>query len=308
MNKTFLLGMAGFMLLMASVLPSCKKAAPAAKVTLTPMQTLVNSDTTLTLFHQMLLQANDAGLLANDSAITWLLPTNAVLRAGGYTEIFIDSMSSFQADELIRYSYLSGKVTPQSGSYTGYSTLLGYTIYGMTDSSSTVYFNGNTAASNPTTVGNALVYRMNTIPSTPADSLLALLEGDSTLSILAEVFVRTNLVDSLLQNGTFTLLAPDNNAFINAGYDSVGAIDSANFSTILQLAEYHVVTGAYFTNTLLGASSLTSLQGETVAVSVSNGTTQFKGKTNTSNANLIYSNQVAGSNIIVQKIDEVLSP
>ena len=48
----------------------------------------------------------------------------------------------------------------------------------------------------------------------PGDSLNVLLEGDSTLSFLSEVFLRTNLYDSLLTSGNFTLLAPNNTAFI----------------------------------------------------------------------------------------------
>ena len=45
---------------------ACKKTAPP-KLVITPLQTLVNTDTTLTLFHRMILQANDAALL-NDAA------------------------------------------------------------------------------------------------------------------------------------------------------------------------------------------------------------------------------------------------
>ncbi|HXB10055.1 MAG TPA: hypothetical protein VNW04_23190, partial [Puia sp.] len=47
---------------------ACRKTPPA-KIQVTPLQTLVNTDTSLSLFHRMILQANDAGLL-NDQALT----------------------------------------------------------------------------------------------------------------------------------------------------------------------------------------------------------------------------------------------
>ena len=125
MKMSFLTGIGGLAIVLFASLASCSKPAPPpAKVVITPMQTLVNSDSTLVLFHRMLLQANDAALLADDS-ITWLLPTNAAFLSAGYTEIIIDSLSASAADNLIRYHYLTSKVVPDSGSYLGYASLLG---------------------------------------------------------------------------------------------------------------------------------------------------------------------------------------
>src|ERR1700750_1214555 len=68
---------------------------------LTPLQALVNTDTTLTLFHHLLLVGNDLALLADDSA-TLLIPTNAALRQAGYGEGIVDSVSSSLADRMLR--------------------------------------------------------------------------------------------------------------------------------------------------------------------------------------------------------------
>src|SRR5580658_10785572 len=81
---------------------SCKKAPPPKPIPITPLQTLVNSDTSLTLFHEMLIDANDVGLL-KDTTASLLIPTNAVLRQAGYTNVTIDSTSSFVLDQMLRY-------------------------------------------------------------------------------------------------------------------------------------------------------------------------------------------------------------
>src|ERR1700761_6281443 len=106
MNRLLLNGLSGLLSLLFIGFLACKKTPPP-KIQVTPLQTLINTDTTLTLFHRMILQANDAGLL-NDEAVTVFIPRNAVLIRQGYPEIIIDSMSSTLADRLVRYNFLSG--------------------------------------------------------------------------------------------------------------------------------------------------------------------------------------------------------
>jgi uncharacterized surface protein with fasciclin (FAS1) repeats len=286
-------------------LDSCKKTPPA-KVVLTPLQNLVNTDTTLSLFHRMLVQADETALL-NDNTVTLLLPTNAAFRSAGYTEIIIDSLSNYIANNLIQYLFITSHINPDSSTYQGYPTVDGYNVFGMTDSTHHIWFNGSMVTGKDSMVGNALVYRLSSVLQGPADSLNDLLSADSTLSFFAEAFQRTNLFDSLLLTGNFTILAPNNNAFINAGYDSIGAIDSANYDSLISLLEFHIVPGFYFTNTLMGLSTIPTYSNGSIAVSVQNGILRFTGG-NPVPANLLLGNQTAGNNIIVHRIDQVLSP
>jgi uncharacterized surface protein with fasciclin (FAS1) repeats len=307
MKKLIVTGTACGTLLFFLGFISCKKTAAPEKVPITPLQTLINTDTTLTLYHRMLLQANDAALLADDS-VTLLLLSNDVLRSAGYSEIIIDSLSAFFLDNLLRYQYINSRVEPDSGAYTAYPTLLGVNLFVMRDSARHTLFNATPSTGNPDTVGRALVYRLSALLPPAVDSLPVLIQGDSTLSFLAEVFLRTNVYDSLLQTGSFTLLAPVNSAFQQAGYDSLGAIDSANVNSLIQLLEYQIVPGPYFTNTLTGLTSLPTLQGGSVMISAAGGLLRFSGNSNPVPANLITGNQVAGNSIVVYRIDQVLSP
>jgi uncharacterized surface protein with fasciclin (FAS1) repeats len=131
--------------------------------------------------------------------------------------------------------------------------------------------------------------------------------SDSSLSFLAEVFKRVQL-DSVIFSGNFTLLAHVNSAFIDAGYDSVGAIDSADSATLVQLVKYHTLTGDYFTNILSGLGKVSTLQGGSVTVGSQNGLLQFSGTGNPVPATLVSGNQLAGNTLIVHRIDKVLSP
>jgi len=306
MQKSFFYRGGSLVLLIFCWLASCNKTPAPVKNPITPLQFLINTDTSFSIFHRMILQANEAGLVSNDS-VTFLIPTNAAFRSAGYNEGSIDTLPSSTADRLIRYHYISSRVVPGGNTYTGYPTLLGYPIYGMTDGAHQIWFNGTPVTGDTANVGNVLVYRLSAPLQPPADSLNILFAQDSTLSFLAEVFLRTNL-DSVLFSGNYTLLAPVNSAFIAAGYDSLGAIDAADSATLVQLVKYHTLTGDYFTNILMGVSTVPTLQGSPVTVSSQNGILQFSGANNPVPANWLSGNQLAGSTLIVHRIDRVLSP
>jgi uncharacterized surface protein with fasciclin (FAS1) repeats len=278
-----------------------------AKVPITPLQTLVNSDSTLSLFHRMLLQANETVLLA-DKEVTLLIPTNAALRQAGYSEIVIDSLGASIIDRILRFQYIPSPVMPDSGSYKAYPTLLGYNIYGMRDSAHHTLFNGITTAGDAIAIGKALVYRLNGTIQAARDSLVDLFGQDTTLSFLSEVFQRTHLYDSVLIAGNYTLLAPVNNAFRQAGYDSLGVIDSADVNSLIQLAENQVLKGSWFTNTLPVLGALPTLGGGSVTVTVSGGAYRFAGAGNTVPASWLSGNQQAGPSLVVHRIDAIILP
>ena len=283
---------------------ACKKTVPA-KVQLTPLQTLVNTDTTLSLYHLLLLRANDAGLL-KDTTASLLIARNDVLTASGYPRVIIDSMSSSLADRIVRYNYLPSGLSLDSAGFNVVPTRLGVPLY-IQQSGNQLVLNGSaTADGNPTAVGKASVYWLTTMVPPAADSLPNILGTDSTLTYLNEVFARTHLYDSLLQTGSYTLLAPVNSAFQQAGYDSIGAIDSANIDTLVQLAMSQVVKGAYFTTTF--PATVTSLSGGSVAVTVNNGILQFAGAANAVPVHWLSGDNVAGPTIILHKTDGIISP
>lgn len=285
---------------------ACRKSAPPAINPITPLQTLINTDTTFSLYHRMLLIANETGLLA-DNSVTLLIPTNAAFRAAGYSEAIIDSLKPSVADGIISYHFITELATPDSNGYAPYPTHWGVSLYGEKDADEHIWFNGTTVMGDSIMVGKALIYRLNNILLSPASSLGLTLGLDTTLSFTAELIHRTGL-DTTLTPDNFTVLAPDNNAWRNAGYDSVGAIDSADANTMLSLAKYHVLRAQYFSNLLVGVNNVITLQGGSLSVSTSGGVLQFKGSGNAVPANVLTADQPAGNTFVIYKIDQLLSP
>ena len=285
---------------------ACKKTHTTipAKPVLTPLQTLINTDTTLSLYHLMILQANDEALM-NDVTATLFFPRNAVLEQAGYSDIIIDSMSSTLADRIVRYNYLPAAVMTDSAGYTPNPTLLGVPLYIAKTAGGQLLLNASvTVSGQPTQVGKAAVYYLDALVPAAADSLPEIVQSDSTLTFFSEVLNRTNLYDSLLLTGSYTLLAPNNTAFINAGYDSIGAIDSANIGTLVTLAMNQVVSGAYFSNDF--PSSVTAISGVPITVSTLNGSLQFTAAGNAVPVNWLNGDQIAGPTLILQRTDGII--
>jgi len=296
-----------FLIVLLAGIGSCRKTAPPAINPITPLQSLINTDTSFSLFHRMLLIANESGLLA-DNSITLLIPTNAAFRAAGYSEGQIDSLPPSVADRLVSYHFIPQIAQPDSNGYAPYPTHLGYSLYGEKDAGAQIWFNGAAVTGDTIMAGKALIYRLNSILLSPRDSLSLTLGQDSTLSFTAELFRRTGLDTTLTTSGYFTVLAPNNTAWINAGYDSVGAIDSADLNTMISLAKFHVLPDQYFSNQLTGVNNVITLQGGSLAVSVQGGVLQFKGNGNAMPAGVLTANQPAGNTFVIYKIDEVLLP
>ncbi len=289
---------------------SCSKAKPPAKVVLTPLQTLVNTDTSLSFFHRLVLQGNDAALLADES-VSLLIPTNQAFRAAGYTaDTVIDTLPAFYADAMLRYGYINTTPINADSAYAGYPTLLGIPIYIRQNSTGQLVFNdGATASATGKQVGSATVYLLDVPLSPPAaDSLPDFLQGDTSLSFLAEAFLRTNIYDSLMQTGSFTLLAPVNNAFRQLGYDSLQYIDSIGLDSLTRLVQNQVVKGLYFTNTFPVPGSVMNLTPGSITVGKSNGLLQFSGAGNSVPVNWISGNQLAGPGLIIVHTDGFVSP
>ena len=213
--------------------------------------------------------------------------------------------SSTLADRIVRYNYLPAAVNTDSAGYTPNPTLLGVPLYIAREASGPLLLNGSvTVSGQPLQVGKAAVYFLDSLVPAAADSLPEIVQSDSTLTFFSEVLNRTNLYDSLLLTGSYTLLAPNNQAFINAGYDSIGAIDSAGIDTLLNLAMSQVIKGAYFTNNF--PATVTNMLGVTITVNTVNGYLQFTASGNSVPVNWLNGNQIAGPTLVLHRTDGII--
>lgn len=304
MNKRILLAA-----LAVSFFASCKKDVNNNSLsTTTPLYALITGDSSISIFNAAVQKSGDSKLFLGTDSITVLIPTNTAFLSEGITLSSISAMSQAQTDSLVRYHYINAPAHLVTGSYSAFNSLLGPAVYGFgnTDGSNN-YFNGANAVLQSLAGSNAMLYKLSEPLTIPAASAQELLAADSSLSYFSEALKVTgfNLAPA---SGWSTVLVPDNNAFVAAGYPTLASIDSANINTLTSLLQYHVIAGQYFSNTFNGMLTVSSEEGGSINITANNSAVEFTGTGNTNPAMVTGPDRIAGTNIIVQKINGVLLP
>ena len=290
-------------------LAGCKKNYSVQPiVSSTPLQALINSDTSLSNYYAAVKKSNNNALYGSLDSITVLIPTNDAFGAAGITPAAINNLTAAGADSLLRYYFIEDSIALVPGQYSAFKSKLGPPLYGYGDiDSSGNYFNGVRAAYLKVAGSNATVYKLQRALQVPASSVSALLAADSTLSFYAAAVTYTGI--SLQPTGTWnTLLAPTNNAFRAAGFMDTTAIRSTDMASLKNILQYHILPSQFFSNSFDSLSTVNTVQGSSIAVSFSNRQVQFTGTGNTAAASIVSGNRLAGNNIIVHAIDVLLTP
>ena len=90
-------------------------------------------------------------------------------------------------------------------------------------------------------------------------SIAALVTANSNFSLLKAALIRANLVSTLDGTGTFTVFAPNNDAFVAAGLDTEAKINNTPIATLDQILRYHVL-GSTVTAGQISASNNTAIK------------------------------------------------
>ncbi len=124
--------------------------------------------------------------------------------------------------------------------------------------------------------------------------------NDGSFSTLVTALEAANLVDTLKGAGPFTVFAPTDDAF-NAL--PTGVLDDllGNVTALTEVLTYHVVTGRYMAADVVALTSLTTIQGDDLAITVTGTTVQIDGAT-------VVQTDIEASNGVIHVIDMVVVP
>ncbi len=297
-------------LLCAMIIPSCKKVNGTftpLKVFSTPLQALINSDTSLSVFYAMVQKAKDTALYGGTDSVTVLIPTNIAFASKGITALTVGAMSVAAADSFLRYHYIPVYDSLTSpGSTAVFNSKLGPVIYAAADSNGN-YFNGIWGIKQTLLGSNATVFELSAPLQVQLISAAQLIASDTSLAYFAEALKHTGL-NIIPASGWNTLLAPVDSAFIAAGYPTLASIDNADIAALTNILQYHILPGQYFTGSFIGLTTVATLQGSNINIAFSNGAAQFTGTSDTSAAIITTPNRVAASNIVLHNINGLLMP
>lgn len=127
--------------------------------------------------------------------------------------------------------------------------------------------------------------------------------GDDRFETLVNAIQAAGLVETLQGPGPFTVFAPTDDAFAKL---PAGTLDDLmmeeNRDDLRALLTYHVVPSRVLAADVSGMASGTSVQGEDITVSTSNGTVMLNGTSTVTAADIMASNGV------IHVIDTVIMP
>ncbi|MES2275943.1 MAG: fasciclin domain-containing protein [Bacteroidota bacterium] len=128
-------------------------------------------------------------------------------------------------------------------------------------------------------------------------------EDPTNFSFLKTAIKKAGLVKKLSGEGAYTIFAPTNTAFKNAGFADTIAVQNADSALLNQMLSYHLLDQKQAMSALpLGASKLTTLTGKSLSVSKSSNLII------TVNGAIITSKDHEATNGILHVVNRVLGP
>jgi uncharacterized surface protein with fasciclin (FAS1) repeats len=178
----------------------------------------------------------------------------------------------------------------------------------VTKNTAGVYINGIKVKQADVDATNGVVHVIERVLLPPAGNIVQVAQLDTTFKLLVQAVVKCNLQGVLSGPSIFTVFAPTNTAFKQAGFDSAAIANAtpATIATLSTVLKYHVISGRVFSSDLSEGLQPAMLDGGKTTITLAGGA-KVKGTTNTTASNIVVTDVMA-RNGVVHVIDRVLLP
>lgn len=251
--------------------------------------------------------------LDGEGTFTVFAPDNDAFMAAGLSGSDIESLSPETLKSILLYHTLGSKVNAAdvpAGPNASVETLNGNSIY-VTSNSDGVFVNGIMVKQADVEASNGVIHVISNVFMPPVGNIVETAQANEDLSFLVAAVVRaseggTNVAALLSGTDAYTVFAPTNQAFQDAGFQTVQDIQNANPDDLTAILTYHVVEGRAFSSDLTDDQQVMMLNAENTTINL-DGAPTIMGAGNTESSNIVKTNIVA-TNGVVHVIDRVLLP
>jgi uncharacterized surface protein with fasciclin (FAS1) repeats len=131
------------------------------------------------------------------------------------------------------------------------------------------------------------------------EDIIKILKSDTNFYTFVQMLKLTGLINKLYENGPFTVLVPNNDAF---GVIPHGKLDDLlhHSSSMKEVLNYHVIPGAFDSKQFLKVSTLNTLLDKEIQIKYADGLLINKAR--------VIKSDIIASNGIIHVIDRVLKP
>ena len=134
-----------------------------------------------------------------------------------------------------------------------------------------------------------------------AQDITEIASGTGVHDSLVAALAKANLVSALQADGPFTVFAPTDQAFTDAGIDLDAFNDDESIAALADILTYHVYAGAVESSAVTDGLTVTMLNGDDASFTVADGVVSIEGAT-------VTTADVMASNGVIHVIDKVLMP
>jgi uncharacterized surface protein with fasciclin (FAS1) repeats len=282
---------------------------PQAK---TVTQTVVD-DPAFSILEAAVVRAGLADTLANTPNLTVFAPNNDAFIAAGLTEAVVNNTPVLTLKSILKYHVLTTRIASSGvpSTQTELSTFGGPKAY-ANKSGANVFINGARVLTADVSASNGVIHVINRVLIPPPGNIVAVASANPNFSYLVAAIGRagasgTDIAAALSGTGPFTVFAPTNDAFINAGFPTIASIQAASATTLRDILLYHVVPARVFSTDLTEGAQPGTLFGANKLTITLTGGAKVKGNGNATAAN-ITGVDVMATNGVIHVIDKVLLP
>lgn len=303
-------------LALSLVISSCDKNDDPVAVTPEEksIAQIVTDDTTFSFLLAAAVRADLDEALAAPGTLTVFAPTNNAFRAAGFSTVAaINAADPTTLGNILKYHILSSEVTSTqvpAGPNAVVTTLGGGTIF-TTRNMGGVYINGTSVTAADIAASNGVIHVIGRVLLPPSGDIVETAVANPDLSYLVAAVLQastgaTDVAAVLSGEGPYTVFAPTNQAFINAGFATIEEIYASDPDALASILTYHTVAGRIFSSDLTNGAAPATLNGGSVTIQLGTGAT-VKGNSNETTSN-ITATDIVTTNGAIHVIDQVLLP
>ena len=245
--------------------------------------------------------------LQGDGPFTVFAPTDAAFAAAGIDLAEYDTPEeNATLVDILTYHVYSGAVASSNVTDGLEVTMVnGDAAVFAVDSTGTVTIEGATVTTADVQASNGVIHIIDAVILPPLDPVLSdiptIAQSTGVHDSLVAALTKASLVETLQGDGPFTVFAPTDAAFTEAGIDLDTFVSDEEIAVLADILLYHVYSGAVASTDVTDGLTVTMVNGDDASFTVTADAVTIEGATVTT------PDQIA-SNGVVHVIDKVLMP
>jgi uncharacterized surface protein with fasciclin (FAS1) repeats len=255
-------------------------------------------------------------LATTDGSYTLFAPTNDAFIDAGFASV--QDIMNAPVDVLkpiLLYHVLGAEVTSgnvPAGPNAAVTTLNGADAYVTRKPDGSVFINGVPVILADVNAVNGVIHVIDKVLIPPTGNIVqTAIAANPEFTYLVAAVLRAsqgsvNVAGLLSGAGPFTVFAPTNQAFINAGFPTIASITNASPAALTPILAYHVIGARVFSSDLTNGMQPAMFAGGTTTITLTGGP-KIKGNNNSTASNIVKTDIVT-TNGVIHVIDAVLFP